>query len=274
MIELLVVVAIIGILSAMLLPALSKARARATVATCLSNQKQLAFAWKMYGDDNAGTLVNFDTVRNASGDVPWRYAVPNPIPMSPPSTDIRTRSRLFLQAGFQQGALFRYAPIVDVIHCPSDGRSRNPVVAGPTGPPGNFAYASYSGAGGLNGLVYAPDAALKKESSLRRPSSRFLWVEENDPRGENQSSWVINPGLPPTFEGANFVDSVASWHGASSTFSWADGHASNHRWMDDATVTYALSMDPKKYFNSPPSIRECPRDLRFLADGYATTRNP
>jgi prepilin-type processing-associated H-X9-DG protein len=126
----------------------------------------------------------------------------------------------------------------------------------------------------LNGLVYTPDIALRQESSIQHPSERFLWVEENDPRGENQSSWAMHPGTPLTYTGAAFVDSVAAWHGNSSTFSFADGHAENHRWLDSATMAYALSMDPNKYFHSPPGINQCPRDLAFLANGYATGRNP
>ncbi|WDE96491.1 prepilin-type N-terminal cleavage/methylation domain-containing protein [Lentisphaera profundi] len=56
LIELLVIVAIIGILASLLLPSLSKARKRAKITVCKNNQKQIITAIFMYAEDNKGHL--------------------------------------------------------------------------------------------------------------------------------------------------------------------------------------------------------------------------
>src|SRR5215469_2583600 len=125
LIELLVVIAIIAIIAAILLPVLSQAKLKAMEATCLNSQKQLATAWIMYTDDNKGLLVNLDTVTGGSNKgvgTPWRWATPNPIPSIPPGTSLQQKDILILQAEYQQGAIYQYAPNLNVLHCPADRR--------------------------------------------------------------------------------------------------------------------------------------------------------
>ena len=261
LIELLVVIAIIAILASLLLPALSRTKLKATAAACRSNEKQLALAWNMYCDDNQDKVVNFHVDVNARGDKPWRYLSPPVSPAYPAGTSAQGRELIRFREGFKQGALFSYAANADVVHCPGDTRSKLAVGKG-------FAWGSCAGVGTFNGE--APE--IYKRTEVRRPSEILLWVEENDPRGENYGSWIMSPGAPPAYAGSTFIDSPAAFHGESSTFNFADGHADIRKWVDAATIAYAKSMDPNKYSSSPAATKIA-RDGPWMARGYATKNN-
>ncbi len=183
LIELLVVIAIIAILAAILLPALAAAKLRAQASTCLSNQRQLILAWRMYADENQDKIINTGTTSAGGTQWPWRFdsshltSMPNTIGMSPQDKDIA-----LIQEGYKEGGLYQYAPNVNVDHCPADARfnvSAIFTVANPaTSPPGSFVYGSYSGAGGLNGCdpdfesFVSPHEKITTQSSNMHPSDR------------------------------------------------------------------------------------------------------
>jgi prepilin-type N-terminal cleavage/methylation domain-containing protein len=273
LIELLVVIAIIAILAAMLLPALMKAKQKATLASCLNNQKQLALTWQMYAGDNNDYIVGFGTKVVTD----WRIDPGSAnfvIPIVPGGMGNSSAAEYFDNAGFKQGAFYRYTQNGNIIHCPGDSRSK--------GAP--WSYCSYSGAGGLNGAV-SKGYCLFKTTEVKHPADRMLFVEENDPRtvtcagftfGENEGPWeMIHGGWTPTDNpqpGQNvpFWDSPACFHIVNSSFSFVDGHAMGRRWINQDTIAYANSMNTGK-FSSPPAINS---DSAQCSMWYPTVVNP
>ena len=229
LIELLVVIAIIAIHAAMLLPALSKAKQKATLAACLNNHKQLFLGWSMYADDNNEFLVAFST-QVANG---WRVDPSAPvfkIPFIPAGMDNSRAAEFLDKEGYKQGQLVKYAANPAIIHCPADSRSK----ASP------YSYCSYSGVGGLNGATNKNYSVFKR-TDIQHTSDRILFVEENDPRtvsvagytfGENLGPWEMlhsYPTAPEPPQNIPFWDSPACYHLVDSTFSFVDGHALGRR---------------------------------------------
>jgi prepilin-type N-terminal cleavage/methylation domain-containing protein len=268
LIELLVVIAIIAILAAMLLPALSSAKRKATVASCLNDQKQLMLAWKMYADENGDKIVG----ANCQAVTDWRvspaagaFVFPSvPANMSPSQVN-----KYLDEEGFKQGGLGNYCKNADLLHCPADTRSQS----------GNWAFCSVSMINGLNGDTSGTGGTpvvFKKQSEVKRPSDGFVWLEENDPRSqssgaytvyENQNSWelVCTGSWPPP----NWYDGPAAFHQTSAVFSYVDGHAANHRWIDGATIRLGNNANGSRPATcTATTLAMTPHDLAFVANGY------
>src|SRR5689334_19292555 len=102
LIELLVVIAIIAILAAMLLPALTRAKDRATGISCLNNLKQLTVAAHIYSGDFKDSIPP-----NAVNDV--RAWVSGDVSFLPGGTNV---------ADIRAAVLYPYSRSEGIYRCP------------------------------------------------------------------------------------------------------------------------------------------------------------
>jgi len=230
LVELLVVVAVIGVLASLLLPALSKARGRALAVSCLNNVRQLGFAWQMYADDNRGRLAHNLGSAGGRGLAPksainW---VNNILTweLDSDNTNIVTLAEGSLWSHTSRSASIYRCPSDNVLsgeqlNAGWDHRVRSYSMNAMVGDAGEASRYGYN----RNNPGYAQFFVL---SSIPRPAEIFVFLDEH-PDSINDG-YFVNRG-----EDELWIDLPASYHLGAASFAYADGHSDLHRWEHSST---------------------------------------
>jgi prepilin-type processing-associated H-X9-DG protein len=230
LIELVVVMSIIVALAAMMLPALTKARQKAQGISCMNNSRQLALAWLMYADDNAGVLVenrHGNEARNAKNPNNWISGW-----MDWSSSSDNTNMVFLNDPAYAKLALYSKRT-AKLYKCPAD-QSKSQNNPGP-----RVRSISMNAALGDGNKVnfgnWSPTFYFaKKLAELTRPVPSMAWVlVDEHPDSINDGCFFVNPHAVGSL--ASWKDLPASYHNGAAGFAFADGHSEIKRWQDAPT---------------------------------------
>jgi prepilin-type N-terminal cleavage/methylation domain-containing protein/prepilin-type processing-associated H-X9-DG protein len=282
LIELLVVIAIIAVLSALLLPAFARAKAKGRTALCLSNKRQLGLAWLMYAGDSSGRLaINSDGVWGTSpvnfplNVPPYIAATETPNWVSGVVTwviDPFPNSVFFLTNDTFSGLARYLNHSARVYKCPADTflspeqrpvawlqRLRSVSMNWAMGDGWIDIWRLKSSRVPTEGTEYYPLRFFIRLDELVKlpPAAAWVLLDEH-PDSINAPHFMTHW----SFDGLWWGKLPASYHNGGCTFLFADGHAEYKKWLVPATKKPVTYQPYAEWYDLPRLIANQGQDRR------------
>jgi len=234
LVELVVIVAAVGVLGLLLAPALASARSDSRAVLCANNLRQVTMAWNMYVDQGGGLFPPNLTSDSGFRAKSWVDGV---LDYNGSIDDTNT----YCLTG-SNACLSRYIKDPAVYKCPADQSCQY----GSQGLPRNRSI-SMNGAIGPNDQGTTTDQGLWLPASLYKvyikmadviqPSPANLWLlTEEHPNSINDGSFAVEMPTSPNVGG--WIDWPAKYHEKSCNFAFVDGHVVLHKWVTPSSILY------------------------------------
>ena len=273
LVELLVVLAIIGILAGLLLPALQRAKSMARGIECQNHLRQITLGWILYADASEGRIPAASDPRD------WRPPWPRP-PLVPAwvrgflDFDPGNSSNWDVERDIRKSPLFPYLDSDRLYKCPED---RSGVRVGGRWMP-RVRTISMNLHCGQWGLLSGTDPwGFRIHHRLDDfldpgPAGTFLFIDVREDSIDLGNFYVSMRGYPDQPQLSQYGDYPASYHNGSGALSFADGHAEFKKWTHPETLVPIVRGEilerPEVRVPSPDN-----EDIRWLQD-RTTRRRP